>query len=97
VPGAASDQAQLHDLLRGPKTKGKTPIVWTAQLEQAFQNCKDSLAKATLLAHPKSKAKITLTTDASDTALGAVVHQETRNGWQPLAFMSKKLSRAQTK
>jgi len=33
VPGAASDQAQLHDLLKGPKTKGKTPIEWTEQLE----------------------------------------------------------------
>jgi len=97
VPGAAKDQAQLHELLRGPKTKGKTPIEWTVQLEQAFQNCKDSLTKATLLAHPKSKARITLTTDASDTALGAVVHQENENAWQPLAFMSKKLSQAQTK
>jgi len=25
------------------------------------------------------------------------VHQETENAWQPLAFMSKKLSQAQTK
>lgn len=97
IPGAAKDQALLHDILRGPKVKGRSLITWNSQLEQAFQNCKESLSKATLLAHPEPEAKITLTTDASDTALGAVVQQETTEGWQPLAFMSKKLNRTQTK
>ena len=36
-------------------------------------------------------------TDASNTTLGAVVQQEINKEWQPLAFMSKKLNRAQTK
>lgn len=97
VPGAATGQAPLNDVLRGPKTKGKTAVVWTPQLEQAFQKCKESLAEAALLAHPKTGARITLTTDASDTAMGAVVHQETKGEQQPLAFMSKKLSQAQKK
>jgi len=42
-------------------------------------------------------SKITLTTDASDTSIGAVIHQEEKRELQPLAFMSKKLSTAQTK
>lgn len=97
VPGAAKDQAELNDVLRGPKTKGKTPVKWTPQLEQAFRNCKETLADATMLAHPKTKAQITLTTDASDTALGAVIQQQVDNEWQPLSFMSKKLNPAQKK
>lgn len=38
-----------------------------------------------------------MTTDASDTAIGAVVQQQAEQGWQPLAFFSKKLSGAQKK
>ena len=47
--------------------------------------------------HPDPEAQITLTTDASDKAMGAVIHQQTEKGWQPLAFMSKKFSNAQSK
>lgn len=46
-------------------------------MEQAFDNCKDSLARATLLVHPDLSADLALTTDASDTAIGAVLQQQT--------------------
>lgn len=97
VPGAAQEQALLNDLLGGPKTKGKTPVQWTAELESAFETCKKSLAQATLLAHPQPNVELTLTTDASDTAIGAVLHQIVAEQTQPLAFFSKKLSAAQKK
>ena len=55
------------------------------------------LAKATLLNHPDPSSLISLTTDASDTALGAVLEQKIKGNWQPLAFMSKKLKIAEQK
>lgn len=97
ISGAAKDQAALNDMLKGPKTKGKAPIEWTPEREQAFENCKSSLSRATLLAHPNPEAELTVTTDASDTAVGAVIQQQTMEGWQPLAFLSKKLNNAQMK
>lgn len=72
-------------------------MLWTSDLEEAFTNCKESLAKATLLAHPVPSAELFITTDVSDVALAAVVHQVVRGEQQPLAFLSKKLSQAQKK
>lgn len=72
VSNAAEVQALLHE--KGSKAKGRTPLHWTTAQEESFQLCKNSLARAALLVHPKAGARITLTTDASDTALGAVVH-----------------------
>ncbi|KMQ87563.1 gag-pol polyprotein [Lasius niger] len=96
IPGAAQKQTTLNDVLHGQK-KGKTPIEWTTNLEQAFNSCKDSLARAALLAHPDPTAELAVTTDASDTAIGAVIQQRVEKHWQPLAFLSKKLNQAQRK
>ncbi|XP_072766211.1 uncharacterized protein [Anoplolepis gracilipes] len=95
IPGAAKEQAILNEALKGPKKKGSTPITWTSEMEQAFHSCKASLSRATLLSHPEPTAELTLTTDASDTAIGAVIHQKQDEQWQPLAFLSKKLNNAQ--
>lgn len=83
-------------MLKGPKKQGTTPITWT-ELEKAFATCKSSLSRATLLAlaHPDPAAELAVTTDASDTAIGAVVQQRVNKQWQPLAFLSKKLNNAQ--
>lgn len=97
IPGAAEDQAKLNDTLAGPKKKGKAPIEWTKDLEEAFEKTKNSLSQATLLAHPDSQSELAVTTDASDNAIGAVVQQRNGEDWQPLAFMSKKLNPAQRK
>lgn len=97
IPNAAEDQALLNEALKGPHSKGKKPIKWTQEMDQAFERCKDSLSRATLLAHPDPAAELAVTTDASATAIGAVIQQRAQAGWQPLAFLSKKLSDAQTK
>lgn len=98
LPGAAAAQAPLHSLLTGPNTNGSKPIQMTTELRQAFKNCKCALSKATLLAHPDIKAELSIQTDASDSALGAVLQQRA-NGkdWQALGFFSRKLSPAQKK
>jgi len=97
IPQAASSQAPLHHLLAGPRTKGSAPVPWTDALLQTFTECKASLSQAALLAHPDTSAPLALVTDASTTAMGAVLQQRVNDVWQPLAFFSRKLSPAQQK
>jgi hypothetical protein len=70
---AADTQASLHATLSGPRVKGSHPIIWTPELLKAFEECKASLSCATLLAHPDPSAPLALVTDASTTAMGAVL------------------------
>jgi hypothetical protein len=76
LPHAASVQAPLHDVLSGPRVKGSHPITWTPALHTAFDECKASLSKAALLAHPDPSAPLALVTDASTSAMGAVLQQQ---------------------
>ena len=96
IPGAAEIQAPLHSLLTD-KVKGSHPVNITGEILQAFEECKNSLCSATLLAHPDLNAKIALVTDASDKAIGAAIHQYKNDAWQPLGFFSRKLSPSQSK
>jgi len=107
----AHEMAPIHNhlskLLNGNKTKSRSkkqskpkPISfsWPEQCRDAFTKVKQAVANAALLAHPDHTADISLVTDASDLAVGAVVQQKTPEGdWEPLGFFSKKLSEAQTK
>ena len=87
LPQAAHHLTPLFDLLRGkPKT-----IAWTASHQTAFDAIKDALAAAALLHHPRPNAPLALTTDASNFAIGAVLEQRGKDGWEPLAFYSAKL------
>jgi hypothetical protein len=94
---AAATQAPLHDTLSGPRVKGSHPITWTPELLRSFDECKASLSRAALLAHPDLSAPLALVTDASTSAMGAVLQQRVQNAWQPLVFFSSKLSPAQYK
>ncbi|UYV70337.1 hypothetical protein LAZ67_7002562, partial [Cordylochernes scorpioides] len=55
------------------------------------------LANAALLHHPFPEAPLCLTVDASDFAVGAALHQQVGNNFQPIAFFSRKLDTAQRK
>lgn len=95
IPKAAQLQAPLVNLLSGSQLKGAKPVPWSPESELAFQQCKDHLAYATLLAHPAPNAKLGLFTDASSTHVGACLQQLIDDNWQPLAFFSRKLSARQ--
>ncbi len=91
IPNVATFLMPLYELLKG-KPGPKMLIQWTPKLEQCFEEAKECLAKATLLVHPKPNAVISVTTDASDVAVGAVAQQWDREkGWCPLGFFSRKL------
>jgi hypothetical protein len=86
LPHATTTQAPLHDFLSGPRVKGSHPITWTPEILKAFEECKASLSRATLLAHPDPSAPLALVTDASTSAMGAVLQQDVNEAWQPLAI-----------
>lgn len=96
IPNAAQIQAPLNTMLCG-SVRASSPVDIQAESLQAFEDCKKSLCDAALLAHPDPEAKLGLVTDASDTAIGAVLQQFKDGHWQPLAFFSRKLSPCQSK
>ena len=62
----------------------------------AFNKAKEALAKATLLNHPKPSSPTSITTDASDIAVGAVLQQFVDGVWCPISYFSKKLQPSET-
>ncbi|GFT33718.1 transposon Tf2-6 polyprotein [Trichonephila clavipes] len=58
---------------------------------------KSKKTDATLLRHPIPGAKLSLWTDASDKAVGGSLMQLCQNNWEPVAFLSVKLSKSQQK
>ena len=58
---------------------------------KAFHDTKKAFAEATLLTHSRHDVLISLTTDASDQAVGSVLQQLVNGSWEPLAFFSKNL------
>ena len=92
VKHASEFEAPLYDALSKPLLKGTQPVTWTPALEESFKRCRDSIASATQLTHPRLGAPLGLFTDASGIAVGACLMQMVDDSWQPLAFFSKKLS-----
>ena len=63
---------------------------------KAFATLKTSLANATLH-HLTENSKLFLTADASDTAMGAALHEITDNSSRTIAFFSRRLTAAERK
>ncbi|XP_040066957.1 uncharacterized protein LOC120840462 [Ixodes scapularis] len=57
----------------------------------------ETLATVPTLAAPDMSKEFILTTDASEHAVGACLSQESQEGEKPIAFLSKKLTAAQSK
>ena len=85
---AAHHMDHLFQALAGKPKK----LNWTADCEAAFQTIKEELAKATMLRHPLPNATLAITTDASKVAIGGVLEQRGKFGWEPLAFFSARLN-----
>lgn len=96
LPNIARIIIPLTDLLKSAKAP-TSPLTWTPDAEASFQTAKNALADATLLVHPLHVAPMRLITDASGTAVGAVLQQFQRNSWYPLGFFSQKLKPAETR
>ena len=77
-PQSAEKLRPLYQALAGGKTRQKI-LVWSEEMLKSFNITKEALANARMLHHPIKGAPTALTSDASDTALGAVLEQKTGN------------------
>jgi transposase InsO family protein len=93
IPGCAAILQPLTDLLRG---KAKT-LLFTDEARQAFTRLKEAISNIASLDHLDPEAPLSIITDASDTAVGAVLQQLVASRWRPLAFFSKRLQPAETR
>lgn len=90
VPAAAALMKPLYQALSSKSSD--RPFVWTSDMADSFDKTKAALANATMLVHPHSDADFSLTVDASDIAVGAVLEQRVHGKtWQPIAFFSRQL------
>ena len=72
VPNCAAILVPLNSMLSSAQ-HSHSPLNWSPAAESAFNQIKDALADASLLVHPKPNAPTCIMTDASDTAVGAVL------------------------
>nr|VZI01334.1 unnamed protein product [Spirometra erinaceieuropaei] len=93
LPNCADTILPLTSLLSGSK---RTFELTSAALT-SFEQVKALLADANLLTHFHADAPISLMVDASNVAVGAVLQQSLPDSTVPLAFFSKKLSKAETR
>ena len=95
IPNCASLLQPLTDLLKS-KTNS---VILSSHAKEAFAQVKLSLSSAVKLhfLDTSPSTKFILTTDASDSAIGAVLQQLVGSDLQPLALFSKKLQPAQTR
>ena len=98
VPKMAEILAPLNELLKGyTKSSRNKFIKWDSYPNalKAFVAAKNALADATLLRYPAREGEITICTDASNLAVGAVLQQQQEGEWVPLSFFSRKLNKAE--
>jgi len=82
----------LHKLTeKGQKFK------WSEECSEAFQTLKQKLTEAPLLAHPDFNEQFILDTDASHTAIGAVLSQKIDGVEHVIAYGSRTLSKSERK
>lgn len=93
VRGFAHIASPLTDLL-----SKKTAFKWGTDQQRAFDALKDALTSTPVLSAPDFSADFTVTTvsaDASDFAIGAVLTQGEKTSERPIAFLSRKLKPAE--
>ncbi|CEP06777.1 hypothetical protein, partial, partial [Parasitella parasitica] len=97
-PSFSSIAAPLTELTHGNGAK-KRAIVWNNQCEASFSAIKRILTSSPVLKLPDMRKPYRIETDSSDFGVGAVLLQqdEITSSWLPVAYESKKLSKAEQK
>ncbi len=94
IPNFASVATSLMVL-----TKKDAELIWDDDCVQAFQALKKALVQPPVLAYPTRGGHFVLSTDASDTGMGAVLEQEQEEGGRVvkrvIAYASKTLNPSQ--
>ena len=68
------------------------PFQWTPAEQDAFQQLKEFVTEAPVLAYPDPGTPFILDTDASNDGVGAVLSQVQQGAERPIAYYSKTLS-----
>ncbi|KAG9510097.1 Retrovirus-related Pol polyprotein, partial [Fragariocoptes setiger] len=76
-------------------TKKDSNFMWGSQQQAAFDALKEKLISAPILAHFRNEAELQIKTDASLIGLGAVLLQKEKDGWHPIAYASRCISRSE--
>ena len=79
----------LHKMLRGPKKI----FTWTTPCQQAFDHLKSRLVQLPVLSHPDFSVPFILHTDASETAVGAVLSQCIDGKERVVSYWSRQLTK----
>ena len=90
----AEHSRPLYDL-----TKLNNKFIWTESCDKAFNSIKEKLRVAQMLHYPNYSKEFLVVTDASSTALGAVLMQRDDHTQKilPIEYASKTLNSAQSK
>jgi len=84
IPYCTGILRPLQSLLTA--TKLKTTLNWNDTTIKAFNDIKQTMTDASLLSYPKPDVPTNIITDASNTAVGAVLQQQIEDVWTPTAF-----------
>lgn len=76
-------------------TSTKVPFAWTKEAQNAFSTLKNALTSAPLLAFPDFEAPFIVETDASATAVGAILAQKQDGLVHPIQYASRTLNDAE--
>ena len=74
----------------------KSSFTWTEETQEAFESLKKHLSSTPILAFPDVEEPIILYTDASLTAMGAVLAQVQDGRVRAICYASKAFSKSQT-
>lgn len=95
IKGFAQRAVPLTQLLK--KDVNYTKDKWSVECQQAFENLKDALSSAPVLAFPDFTQPFQLETDASDVGVAAILSQVQSGEEHVIAYASRTLSKAEKK
>ncbi len=94
IPNYSELTSPLTDLT---KKEAPDPVQWTELCQQALTKVKAALCGGPLLHSPNFDLPFLLQTDASDRGLGAVLFQVVGGEERPVLYLSRKLSKRETR
>ena len=97
IPNCSLILQPLYYMIKPAKRGQSIKLIWTTDSEHCFNQAKECLIKATELNFPTPDAPTSISTDASETGIGATLQQYVDGKWKPLAFFSKKFNEAESK
>jgi hypothetical protein len=90
VKGFSEIAGPMSDLL-----KNDTKFTWNDKAQSAFDKLKTAVTSARVLIVPDPELPYRIESDSSGYAIGGTLMQDQGHGYQPIAFMSKKLLSAE--